>query len=154
MIRLRLVLFLPFSAAWGTAGTAAFVALLAPKDDKKLYIPPVGSLINKTILITGASSGLGLESAKRLAVGGANLILTARYDTKGTNALQAVQDYMRANDVEYPSQQITYKLLDLDDLDSIRTATDLWSDIGTVDVVLNNAGIMAVPELELLGNRG
>jgi NAD(P)-dependent dehydrogenase (short-subunit alcohol dehydrogenase family) len=115
----------------------------------RLYTPAPNSLATKTVLITGASTGLGLESAKRLAVGGANLILTARSKEKGQAAVDQVRQYLVDSGIPAEQQQdVSFQLVDLDNLDSVRQAAN-WN-IGTkIDVLLNNAGIMALPEREL-----
>lgn len=112
------------------------------------FTPEKDSLIGRNILITGATTGLGLESAKRLAVGGANLILTARSDAKGQAAVEAVSTYLQDRNVSYENQKISYKLLDLDNLASVKEAAN-WDDVTQIDVLLNNAGVMALPEREI-----
>lgn len=127
------------------AGAAAVAVQRAQQPP--IFTPNPNSLSDKTILITGASTGLGLESAKRLAVGGASIILTARSDGKGQAAVQAVQDYLKEKSVE--NSKISYKILDLDNLKSIQEDVKSWTDINHIDVLLNNAGVMALPEREL-----
>jgi len=121
-------------------------------DPLYLYTPEPSSLKGQTILVTGGSSGLGLESAKRLAVGGANIVLTARSDKKGQNAVQQVQEYLRAKGMDVSDNNISYKILDLDDLQSVKDAVASWKDdenLKEINVLLNNAGIMALPNREL-----
>jgi len=62
------------------------------KDEDKngVYQPPPQSMNNKIVLITGASSGLGLESAKRLALAGASILISARTDVKVVQTIKAV----------------------------------------------------------------
>lgn len=128
-----------------------------------LYTPRPGSLVNQTIVITGATSGLGLESARRLASAGANVILTARSASKGQAAVQIVRDHVSAAGAatQYPNQKISFQVLDLDDLSTIRNSfasttpanseneDSSWNDVGTIDVLINNAGIMALPKREI-----
>jgi short chain dehydrogenase len=80
--------------AIGTAliTTGALVAggSYALQRKRDVYTPEPGSLVGQTMVVTGASSGLGLESAKRLACAGANLVLTARSRSKGTLAVATV----------------------------------------------------------------
>jgi NAD(P)-dependent dehydrogenase (short-subunit alcohol dehydrogenase family) len=83
-----------------------------------------------TALVTGATSGLGLESAKALAAAGAHVILAGRSPER----LQKAQ-------AQIP-QETDLLVVDLADLDSIRAAA---KRIDHVDVLMNNAGIMAPP---------
>jgi NAD(P)-dependent dehydrogenase (short-subunit alcohol dehydrogenase family) len=93
----------------------------------------------RTVLITGANSGLGLRSAEALAGRGARVLLACRNAAKAAAALDAVR--ARASG---PEPEVV--ALDLADLDSVRTAAkDVESRIESLDVLLNNAGIMAVP---------
>lgn len=133
----------------GASVAAAAAAVLQQQQQQNsnftIYQPPLKSLNDQTIVITGGSSGLGLESAKRLALAGANIIITARTEAKGQAAIEAVETYVE-NKNENPAS-ITYKVLELDDFESIRQVD--WSDVPKIDVLLNNAGVMALPEREL-----
>eukprot|EP00555_Chaetoceros_dichaeta_P005604 CAMPEP_0198256926 /NCGR_PEP_ID=MMETSP1447-20131203/6719_1 /TAXON_ID=420782 /ORGANISM="Chaetoceros dichaeta, Strain CCMP1751" /LENGTH=405 /DNA_ID=CAMNT_0043943685 /DNA_START=123 /DNA_END=1340 /DNA_ORIENTATION=- len=134
-------------------------------DNYSKYNPIAGSLCGKTIVITGGSSGLGLESAKRLALAGANIVVTTRTDAKGETAVEGIRSYVRDRKLSgaYTDQTISYKLLNLDDLtdmskqlsgssngdDSSSSPSSDWNDIPQIDVLLNNAGVMALPTREL-----
>jgi len=120
-------------------------------DIYNVYKPMAGSLMGTTIVITGGSSGLGLESAKRLALAGATIVVTTRTDAKGEQAVEDVRSYIRENKLsgEYEDQTISYKLLNLDDLQDVKEQTSNWNDIPQIDVLLNNAGVMAPPKREL-----
>ncbi len=83
-----------------------------------------------TALVTGATSGLGLESAKALAGAGAEVILAGRSPER----LQKAQALI--------PQETQLLVLDLADLDSVRTAA---GRIDHLDVLMNNAGVMAPP---------
>ena len=80
--------------------TAAGVALALPTAaanaaaDDAIYRPAPGSLVGTTILITGANTGLGLESAKRLAQAGANVVIAARTQAKADGAIAKVSSDM------------------------------------------------------------
>jgi retinol dehydrogenase 12 len=88
----------------------------------------------KTALITGANSGLGLATAKALAVRGFDLILLCRNEAKGRPAVEAVQ---RAN----PAVSVDLVTADLTDLDSVRRAAEtVKSRHARIDVLINNAG--------------
>jgi len=94
----------------------------------------------KTIVVTGANSGLGLRSAEALAAKGALVVMACRNATKAAAALQSVKAAAQGVEpVVVP--------LDLSSLSSIRAcATSLAEQLSQVDVLVNNAGIMAVPK--------
>jgi len=93
----------------------------------------------RTVLITGANSGLGLRSAEALAAHGARVLLACRNPDKAAVALEAV----KAVATGAPPEVIA---LDLADLDSVRAAADdVTERVDALDVLMNNAGIMAVP---------
>jgi NAD(P)-dependent dehydrogenase (short-subunit alcohol dehydrogenase family) len=93
----------------------------------------------RTFVVTGANSGLGLESAGRLAEHGAHVVMTARDRAKGEEAIAAIKERV-------PGASVELRLLDLADLDSVRAfATGLTDDKVAVDVLINNAGVMMTP---------
>ncbi len=93
----------------------------------------------KTVLITGANSGLGYEAARFLALRGAHVIFCARSLEKGQNAISRI-----LHDV--PSAKLSLEHLDLADSASIDAFADrVRQNYPTIDILLNNAGIMAVP---------
>jgi len=131
----------------GTTATAA-LAKDPINNDKKIYQPPSGSLNDKIILITGGSTGLGLESAKRLAAAGATIVLTSRNLEKGQMSVEAVKSYLQGKGNE--NNKIYSLVLDLDDLESVKSFPKLYSKLGLgdIDVLMNNAGVMAIPDLQ------
>eukprot|EP00747_Dinoflagellata_sp_TGD_P186760 gnl/TRDRNA2_/TRDRNA2_44021_c0_seq1.p1 gnl/TRDRNA2_/TRDRNA2_44021_c0~~gnl/TRDRNA2_/TRDRNA2_44021_c0_seq1.p1 ORF type:complete len:518 (-),score=73.69 gnl/TRDRNA2_/TRDRNA2_44021_c0_seq1:82-1635(-) len=109
--------------------------------DRNIYKVPA-SVARERILITGANSGLGLESAKRLAQAGAKVILTARTQSKADAAVDAVKAVM-------PNADPVALVLDLASLESIRDFPAKYSKLlhnAPLDVLLLNAGVMAIPE--------
>lgn len=97
-------------------------------NSKGIYTPAPGSLTGQSFLITGGTTGIGLETAKRLTIGNpANLIITARSDVKGREAVQAIQSYQKQQSAtDAANTNISYKLLDLDNLQGIRDAVAAW----------------------------
>ena len=85
----------------------------------------------RTVIVTGASSGIGLITARELARVGAQVVLAVRDVAKGEAALAGITG--RA--------QVRY--LDVSSLGSVRSFVDEWT--GDVDVLVNNAGVMDVP---------
>jgi NAD(P)-dependent dehydrogenase (short-subunit alcohol dehydrogenase family) len=93
-----------------------------------------------TVLVTGANSGLGLRSAEALAAAGARVLLACRNAEKAATAHEAVA----ARATGKPPEVVA---LDLSDLDSVEAcAAGLAGQVDRIDVLLNNAGVMAVPK--------
>lgn len=93
---------------------------------------------------------MGLESAKRLAAAGATIVLTSRDAVKGQKAVDEVISYAKDNGVG--DAKVMVANLDLCDLDNVKTFTSrLEKMIGDkkVDVLMNNAGVMAIPDKQL-----
>jgi NAD(P)-dependent dehydrogenase (short-subunit alcohol dehydrogenase family) len=114
------------------------------------YEPAPESLTGQVILVTGGSSGLGLESAKRLAAAGATVVLTSRTLAKGEKAVESVKEYISMKGTSEASK--VYNLvLDLDDLDSVKAFPESYKQLGlgNIDVLLNNAGVMAIPDRQI-----
>jgi NAD(P)-dependent dehydrogenase (short-subunit alcohol dehydrogenase family) len=96
-------------------------------------------LSGKVCVITGASSGLGRESARALATAGARVILAAR----NADALAEVDGWVHA---EVPGAQTSTALLDLTSLTSVRAAAAAIQDATPViHILMNNAGVMFTP---------
>lgn len=99
----------------------------------------IGDLTGKTFLITGANSGLGLESAKALAFHGGTVIMAGRNAGKLNDALRQV---LRLATGPEPLALN----LDLASLASVREAAEATASLtDRIDVLLNNAGVMAPP---------
>ncbi|MCB9685711.1 MAG: SDR family NAD(P)-dependent oxidoreductase [Alphaproteobacteria bacterium] len=99
----------------------------------------LSDLSDKTVVITGGNSGLGLEAAKILCGKGARVVITSRNEGKGRDAVSAVSAVA-------PRAKIELVLLDLADPESVATATaSIASSCPTIDAVINNAGVMQTP---------
>lgn len=114
------------------------------------YEPALGSLDGEVVVITGGSTGMGLESAKRLAVGGATVVLTSRTFSKGEKAVESVKEYLRNKGIEDTSKVFNL-ILDLDNVENVKTFPESYKQLGlgSIDVLMNNAGVMAIPDLQL-----
>ncbi len=100
------------------------------------------SLKGKTALVTGGNIGLGFETVKALASKGAHVLLAARNEEKGKAAVAEVQKLV-------PSSQVELLRLDLASQRSIRTAAaEVGNKFSQLDFLINNAGIMAMPEMK------
>jgi NAD(P)-dependent dehydrogenase (short-subunit alcohol dehydrogenase family) len=92
----------------------------------------------RTALITGANSGIGLETARVLAARGARVILAGRDQAK----LDGAVDVVRAAAAQAETGTL---LLDLSDLASVRSAAQRIAETETIDLLFNNAGVMNLP---------
>ncbi|WP_199254059.1 SDR family NAD(P)-dependent oxidoreductase [Mycolicibacterium mengxianglii] len=89
----------------------------------------------RTAVITGANTGLGLETAKALAAKGAHVVLAVRNTDKGRQAAANI------------TGDVSVQELDLTSLESIRSAaTELKSRYDKIDLLINNAGVMTTPK--------
>jgi len=103
----------------------------------------LGDLSGRTVLITGANSGIGFEASRVLAQRGAELVWVCRNPTKA----DAAAGKLRA---EHPQVALRVFHADLSDLDTVRTAANqVLEDYEGLDAVINNAGIMMVPDRQL-----
>ncbi|WP_263379482.1 oxidoreductase [Granulicella paludicola] len=99
----------------------------------------------RRVLITGANSGIGFETALELARRGAEVILPARSLDKANDAITRI---LR----EVPHAKLTPAMLDLASLASIHAFADFIDATfpgQSLDLLINNAGVMAVPQREL-----
>jgi NAD(P)-dependent dehydrogenase (short-subunit alcohol dehydrogenase family) len=96
-------------------------------------------LTGKTAIVTGGAAGIGLETSRALAAAGAAVTLAVRRP----DAAESVAANLRAST---GNKSINVRPLDLSDLRSVQTFAEEWK--GPLHILVNNAGIMAVPELE------
>jgi NAD(P)-dependent dehydrogenase (short-subunit alcohol dehydrogenase family) len=102
-----------------------------------MYVVP--DQTGKLAVITGANSGTGKEAAKRLAGAGAQVVMAVRTVAKGEQAKAEIL-------AEHPTAQLEVRRIDLADLASVeRFARQLLDDGVPVDLLINNAGVMAPP---------
>jgi len=98
--------------------------------------PPVPSMDGKTVIITGGNSGIGKAAAVELARAGARVVVTARSEQRGTDAVADIRAASGSADVEL-------SVFDLGDLSSVRAgAQDLLARCPRIDVLCNNAGLI------------
>jgi NAD(P)-dependent dehydrogenase (short-subunit alcohol dehydrogenase family) len=90
----------------------------------------------RTVIVTGANSGIGLAAAKALVGAGAHVVFAVRDTDRGRAAVETVTGS--------GSGSTEVRRLDLADLGSVREFAQAWD--GPIDILINNAGIMMVPE--------
>src|SRR5215204_1410724 len=96
----------------------------------------IPDLTGRTALVTGANSGIGFRTAVQLARHGARVTLATRDPGRGEDALRRLRS-------EVPGAEVLLGRLDLADLASVRSFAEAYD--GGLDLLVNNAGIMAVP---------
>jgi 3-hydroxybutyrate dehydrogenase len=102
----------------------------------------MSTLIGKTALITGSTSGIGQGIAEQLAKQGANVILNGFGDA-------VLIEAQRAALTEKYGVQVRYQGADLSQTNQIETMmADIIAEFGAVDILINNAGIQFVSPIE------
>ena len=99
----------------------------------------VPDLTGAFVIVTGASDGIGLGLAGRLAAAGADVVMPVRNPTKGAAAL----DHIRS---ATPGANVSTRELDLSSLASVATFSERLNEEGRpIDLLINNAGVMTPP---------
>ncbi len=100
----------------------------------------IPDLTGRTAVVTGANGGLGLETARALAGAGAHVVMAARDLEKAATAEKSIRETQ-------PSASLEIVPLDLGSLASVREAAEqILASHDTIDLLVNNAGLMAIPE--------
>jgi len=100
------------------------------------------NLGGKTVIITGANSGIGFSATKFMSAKGATIIMACRNPDKAKNALQTIKN-------ENPNAKLDFIRLDLGDLASVKKFADTFKEKYTsLDILLNNAGVAQTPDLK------
>ena len=110
----------------------------SPAVLERWSVADMPDLTGRTVIVTGANSGLGFYTAQALARNGAAVTMAVRDVAKGATA----------RDLMGPLKgELEVWRLDLSDLESVRTFAKEWSPTheGGLDLLINNAGIMAIP---------
>lgn len=96
-------------------------------------------LDGKIIAITGANSGIGFEASRALAGAGAHIVMACRSEKAAADAIARLR-------AEHPSASVEFSALDLSSLASVRAFGQAFaSKHERLDVLVNNAGVMALP---------
>ncbi len=110
--------------------------------NNKWTLKDMPDMTGKIVIITGANSGLGLESTRAITAKGATVVMACRNLTKAENAKSEVLRTV-------PSGTLDVMQLDNASLDSVRAFADAFkAKYDQLDLLLNNAGVMAIPRTE------
>jgi NAD(P)-dependent dehydrogenase (short-subunit alcohol dehydrogenase family) len=102
-------------------------------------IADIPTQAGKLAVVTGATGGLGYQTAMRLAQAGAEVVLTGRNDAKGREAISKIRN-------RFPDAKISFEALDLANLASVADFGRRFADAhSSLDLLINNAGVMALP---------
>ena len=100
----------------------------------------IADLTGRVAVVTGANTGLGLETARELAAKNATVVLAVRDLAKGESARSDIA-------AGFPDADVSVQALDLASLDSIRSASaELHERFDAIDLLVNNAGVMFTPK--------
>ncbi len=108
--------------------------------DGKWTKEDINDLTGKVVIVTGANSGIGYETARALAGAGAETVLACRNLEKGRQAAEQIR-------MEDPPGTVRLMPLDLADLASACSFSELFKErYDRLDILINNAGVMALAE--------
>jgi len=106
-------------------------------------------LTGRRIVVTGAASGIGIETARSLVAAGADVTLAVRRPEQGEQAVADIRASTGAGTSDGSSTDagvgtVQAAILDLEKRDTLQAFADAWQ--GPLHVLIDNAGIMATPE--------
>jgi len=114
-----------------------------PRKTPDIEVP---HLDGKLALVTGASDGLGLGLAERLARAGAEVIMPVRNRAKGAAAVERIAALV-------PAAEVSTRELDLSSLESVAKLAERLNREGRpIDILINNAGLMTPPDRQVTGD--
>lgn len=102
-------------------------------------VEDIPSQAGRIAVVTGATSGIGYETAKALAAAGADVIIASRNLAKGQEVIAQIR-------AAHPGAAVRFEALDLASLASVADCTARIADsVPQIDLLINNAGVMAIP---------
>ena len=100
----------------------------------------IPDLSGKLAVVTGATGGLGLETALGLAGAGAEVVLVGRNPARGKDAAALIR-------ARHPAANVWFEQVDLASLASVKEfADEMVAEARPIDILVNNAGVMALPK--------
>ena len=103
----------------------------------------IPSQLGRTAIVTGATGGLGYETALALAKAGAEVVLTGRDDRKGASAIEKISR-------EMAGARVSYEHLDLASLASVADFAERMQSRPPLDLLINNAGVIMLLGFDLV----
>lgn len=106
-------------------------------------IDDIPDLTGKLAVVTGATGGLGLETALGLAGAGAEVVLVGRNPSKGRDAATLIRS-------RHPAANVWFEQVDLASLASVKDfADEMLAEGRPIDILIDNAGVMALPKRQV-----
>ncbi|XP_030459110.1 dehydrogenase/reductase SDR family member FEY-like [Syzygium oleosum] len=142
--------WLEWTRGWmSVIGEMLFQRIMASHLQNPLPLPPVNHL---TCIVTGSTSGIGLQIARQLAEAGAHVVMAVRNP-------KAAHDLIQTWQIEWSGMGLPLNIevmeLDLLSLDSVVRFADAWnSRLGPLHVLINNAGIFSIGEPQKFSKDG
>lgn len=128
-----------FKVLAGVIVLAAVLIQVTVQLEGDKWAVPTGAVKGKTAIVTGANSGLGLETSLQLAAGGAKVYMACRNKGRCQEAADGIKKAV-------PDAKLFPMVLDLSDLSSVKAfAAEFLKTNKQLDLLINNAAIMAVP---------
>lgn len=114
--------------------------LIFMKNGKAVQKKSTASMSGKVCVVTGATSGVGLEASKRLAEGGAHIVIVCRNSQKAELISAELREVFKVS--------VDIIIADFSDLDDVRRAADLvLQTYPRIDVLINSAGLHSTKRL-------
>jgi NAD(P)-dependent dehydrogenase (short-subunit alcohol dehydrogenase family) len=108
----------------------------------KWTVAEIPSQSGRVAVVTGANSGIGWHTALELARAGAEVVMAARTEAKGQDAVARIREQL-------PQAKVRFERLDLASLRSVREFAARVSSGGKLNLLVNNAGVMRLPVRQL-----
>ncbi|GJN18801.1 hypothetical protein PR202_gb06003 [Eleusine coracana subsp. coracana] len=142
--------WLEWGRGWlAIVGEFFFQRIAASHLAKPLELPPLDGV---SIIVTGATSGIGLEIARQLALAGAHVVMAVRRPKVAQELIQKWQNESSENGRPLNAEVME---LDLLSLDSVVKFADAWNArMAPLHVLINNAGIFAIGEPQRFSKDG
>lgn len=107
--------------------------------EQKWEVTNIPDQKGKIVIVTGSSSGIGLEAARLLASKNATVIIAVRNQVKGNSAVNKIKG-------QHKNANVHFLELDLADLSSVRSFAKIFKEkFNKLDLLINNAGVMMPP---------
>ena len=118
----------------------------------RFSLAKIPNMSGKVVIVTGANTGIGFETARRLVLAGAEVIMTSRSKERGDAAMMRIVDEYAATYPEATTVQIKNMICDLSSLRSVRQFVSEFKKLSVpLHLLILNAGVMKSPGSQFVG---